>query len=370
VSEFQKRLLFYFASFGIWFALLFVLTGGLTGLPWIAGWHRWDSTWYVRIWKEGYTSDPKMMAFPPGYSWIIGPVSDLVGSFDLASLIVNSVAFLTAGILATEFICSRYAVSSTRFFIFFLSAPVAFYTFSVYSDAVFLLVFWTSLVVASKDPATMSPSEKWRAAVLLFFVPWIRLTGYALLIWTLFRRWFAFSVLATLTLWLSANAYFYGDPLHFLHIQQAFIMPKGSFLDGLSEACVSIFVINPYRFPRVDGHFWLQVAVFPVSSMILLFFTAGWFVRKKEFLIAATILAVMLFSRNQAFWRSVFRYDWPLMPLIAVPLLIEWDSARSSTHMRAWLQFLRRTAFWILTGVCFLIQFEFAMRMHLGYWTF
>ena len=369
MSDFQKRFLFYLAAFGIWFFILYVATGGGTDLPWTSDWHRWDASWYERIWTEGYTSDPKMMVFPPGYSWIVGPVSVVTHSFDLAALLVNLSAFFTCGVLTAEFFRERFAVPAAPFFVYFLSAPVAFYTFSVYSDAVFLLIFWVALMMACRDPAKMSRAEKWRAAIFLFFVPWVRLTGYALVAWVVFRRWFALSVLLTLALWLATNAYFQGDPFHFLHMQQVFTMPAGGFFVGLKEAINSILEKSPIGIPGSDWHFWFQVAVFPLASMVLLTVTSAWFASKKEYLIALTILAVMLFSRNQAFWRSVFRYDWPLWPLIAVPLLSNNRAAAESLRARV-RNTVRAAAFWVLAGTCFYIQIVFAIRMHQGYWSF
>ena len=369
----MPNLKFYIFAFVAWCTLLFSATGGFVNSNWLEGWQQWDAHWYVKIWQEGYFSDPRMSVFPPGYSWLVGPLSELMGSMGLAALLLNLGSLFTAAVLATEFCAKRFDLSARAFFIFFLSVPVTFYTFSIYSDAFFLLVFWGALLFAWRDPTLMNRREKIIASVYLFFVPVVRLTGYALLIWVLFRRWFAFTVLLTFSILLYVNWDHFADPFHFLHMQQKFTMPPGNFFDGFREASVTLFKSNPLEMPSREAHIWLQVAFLPMASMMLLLLLAAYFAVQGEWLVAVTIVTVMTFSRNQAFWRSAFRYDWPLLTLLAVPLLEKAGSEKKLQlfgHLFQPIRLLKRFSFVGLILVFAWLQIHLGIRMHQGAWSF
>jgi len=369
----MPHLKFYFFTFAAWLTLLFAATGGFVNSNWLAGWRQWDAHWYVKIWREGYFSDPRMSVFPPGYSWLVGPLSELIGSFGLAALLINVTSLFVAAVLATEFCAKRFDISARAFFIFFLSIPITFYTFSIYSDAFFLLVFWGALLFALRDPVTMSRREKIVASIYLFLVPVVRLTGYALLIWVLFRRWFASTVLITFSILLYVNWDLFGDPLHFLHMQQKFTMPPGNLFDGFREAWVTLFRSNPFEMASREAHIWLQVAFLPLASMVLLLLLAAYFAVTGEWLVAVTIATVLIFSRNQAFWRSAFRYDWPLLTLLAVPLLAKTGSEKKLQlfGQTLWpIRFLKRFSFVGLILIFAWLQIHLGIRMHQGAWSF
>ena len=362
----KSEVRFYLLGYVSWVLFLFLCTDGLSAAPliWLHGWFRWDSEWYAKIWLNGY-ADLRALVFPPGYPFVIGLISELTGSLETAALFVNLFSLFLATVIATEVLSNRLKLSKRRFFIFFLSSPVGFYVFSVYSDAVFLLLFFCALSLAIKPPVLTSRLQKIGAGAILFLMPFLRLAAFPLLIWVFFRRWFALTVLGALACWLFLNFYLSGDPLHFLARQQDFIMPSGSLIDGLRVAVHT--ALYPSETVGFGSWFYFQFAVLPLAAAVAIAAAALWFFMFGEHLIAVTIVAMALFVHNQAFWRSVLRYDWPLLTFVAAPLLYQQPGeVVRSRYARTWLKLL----FWTLVTLGFVIQVLFARRLHEGFWAF
>lgn len=368
--SFDQRLLFAVACFSIWFFTLFFFTHGDHGLrAWISEWHHWDAEWYEKIWLYGYASDPRMLVFPPGYSYIIGSLSWIFGSTSLAAFSINILCLFIAGYFLSRFLAERYEVSFYLVLIFFYSLPLNYYAFCVYSDSVFLLLFALAVIGATDRSKDESRTQKLATAALLFFLPLIRLAAYPLAVWLLFRRWSAAVIFFTLGAWLFINYQITGDALHFIQAQSDFKMPEGGFLTGLNEVMRTVSSLP--HFARGDSsgehgeiYFWFQVGWLPLLSMVTLTLTALWYARRHEYLLATTIIVMLLFSRNQAFWRSVFRYDWPLMIFAAAPLLARINSNSKFFRLGQTL------AFWGLVVLGFALQLIFAPRLHSGAWAF
>jgi hypothetical protein len=72
----------------------------------------------------------------------------------------------------------------------------------------------------------------------------------------------------------------------------------------------------------------------------------------------------LLVSYNQGFWRSVVRYDLPVVPVLCLPLLV---TAKSETGM---MSYISRAAFFALIFGQFTLQIYFARVFHTGGWAF
>ena len=155
--------------------------------------------------------------------------------------------------------------------------------------------------------------------------------------------------------------------LYFLGAQQDFIMPQGWLWHGMRYHAYELF-LPPPPWKVEDGFFWIEGTVLPWLSLLLLVVTTVWLVRKKESLLAVTVVTVALFSRNQAFWRSVLRYDLPLIPLMSVPWLA-W-AAKTRAEWQRPLKIGAALVFGILVALGFTLQWFLAVRMHAGAWTF
>jgi hypothetical protein len=358
----------YLSIFAIWVLLIFFATGGAHRHGWLAGWQRWDAHSYEQIWRQGYpAADPRTLVFPPGYPFAIGGLSKISSlSFFTTAVIFNLAAFFAASVLISEWLSRKFVVSAYLPFVFALSAPAAYFAFTAYSDILFMLLLWVLLRLAV--PARGAPRDRrdrgYKVAIaescLLFALPWIRLTGYALASWLLTRRMIALAVLGSLALWLALNRTIAGSAFYFLHAQELFSMPRGNFFQGLAHSAMHL--ASDVSGGRTLN--WLEFGFLPLFYLVVLTAAAIWLAKKREGLLALSTFAILVLSYNQGFWRSVVRYDLPLTPLLCLPLLVTSKSpSRTVFH-------LRQAAFYALVLVQFSLQIYFARIFHTGGWAF
>jgi hypothetical protein len=390
-NQFRHRLIQYVSIFLLWIAWVFFATndshfGNVS--QWVAGWQNWDALWYMRIWKEGYGSDLNMLAFPPGYSWLVGATSwSLHLPFAVTATIINLSSLFVGYIVASETLSARFNISRRKIFFLQIVSPTGFYAFSVYSDSVFYCLFWCALALALDQTTQATFQKKLASALLFLFIPWIRITGFTLLIWSLLKRRLSLFVLPSLALWFLINQKIGGSPFQFVKAQSAFAMPPGFFWDGLSYHIHDLLHLPDWASNNgINGWFWLQITVLPLLSLAILLLTSVWFAFNGEWLITVTILAIALFSRNQAFWRSVLRYDWPLMAFVGAALLNATKGNGNGNGNKKMppgtkTYFILRVGqkiklkfynalYYVYVLVAFVIQTAFAYRLHQGQWTF
>ena len=358
----RARYGFYLAVYLLWILLIFYATGGVhpAGQSWLGGWRQWDAHWYEQIWREGYpAADPRTLVFPPGYPVIVGIISKLLGSSFLATaLVLNLMAFFLTAVLATEWLSRKFAISSFLLFLFVLSAPAAYFAFTAYSDLLFMLLLWILLWFALAEHGPGRHTNIIAQSILLLALPWIRLTGYALGSWLFARRAVALAVLASLALWLAFNRMIAGSAFYFLRAQELFAMPRGDFFQGLADNLMHL------GSDWGRGTSWLEFGFLPLFYLCALTAAAIWLAKRREGLLALTVLSILLFSYNQGFWRSVVRYDLPLVPVLCLPLLV---SAKTGTGKGPYLS---RAAYYAVLLSQFSLQIYFARLFHAGGWAF
>jgi len=356
-----KRYAIYFCFFLAWVSLTFFMTGGRGDPSWLGNWQRWDARWYEQIWLHGYpASDPRTLVFPPGYPLVVGILSRVfLRSFLATGIFLNLIAFFTTATLISEWFARKFGVSPFLVFLFVLSSPASYFAFTSYSDILFMFLFWLLLWLAVSSPAMPGRKGLIAQAALLFVLPWIRITGYALAAWLLDRRVVAVSVLGSLALWLGFNEVVAGSPFYFLHAQQLFAMPSGNLFQGFFFSLERLFsndLANGFVIP------WLQFAVLPLFYFGTLVTASIWLVKKGESLLAITLLSILILSHNQGVWRSAVRYDLPILPVLCLPLLVKHDSRAAS--------YFYKTAFYLLVAGQFALQIAFARIFHSGGWAF
>ncbi len=359
-----ERVLFYVAIASLWVAAIISVTindqipGG-----WVAGWHRWDAEWYYQIWKDGWGFDPHTLVFMPVFPWLTGALADLTSlSFAAAAILINLPSYCVAGVIAAEFLDRRFKVPWWGVFVFHLCSPVAFFAFVPYSDALFCLLFWCAVVVVSEQ--SDFSFTRWRQhlppGLLLMLLPLVRMTGFALVVWVFFRRWSAFAALLALAFFLYMNLKVTGEALFFLNTQLEFAMPTGWFGDGLLAVVDEL--LRPPLLPE-QRVLWLQTSVLPLLSTLLILVTAGWLAGRRQWFFLGTLLAVAFFSRNQSYWRSVVRYDMPLVPMLALP----WLTPPKGHRLKSFAVYFLTVVLLILGLV---LQLGIGHRFHLGFWGF
>ena len=135
-------------------------------------------------------------------------------------------------------------------------------------------------------------------------------------------------------------------------------MPQGNFFQGLADSLIHV------GSDWGRGTSWLEFGFLPLFYLCALAAAAVWLAKRREGLLALSVVSIFLFSYNQGFWRSVVRYDLPLVPVLCLPLLV---TAKSGTGVASYVS---RAAFYALILGQFSLQIYFARLFHAGGWAF
>lgn len=362
MNQIRKHLRHYILIYVFWLLALWFFTSGINEpINWFLSWNKWDALWYEKIWDHGYlVTEPMSAAFPPGYPLFIGALSGILrANFHIIALIINVLTFFWTAVFAAEVLATRFPVSRLAVFVFTLSSPTSYFILSAYSDSFFSMLLWATLFTALLYPN--SKRARYIEAGLLFLMPWFRLTGYAMASWLVLRRWGALLIFVSLGAWLGFN-WLVGDQVdRFLSVQKLFSMPQGGVFEGLAY---TLRYIYPFRPPSaVDFDSWLGLHFLPLVYFILLVGTGLWLAYRKQWLLAVTLGSVLLMSHNQSFWRSVIRYNLPLIPFLGVFLMAL--ATRIYKH-----ELYRGIFIGTVIGMQFVLQFYFGNLFRLGFWGF
>jgi hypothetical protein len=338
---------------------------------WFDSWNHWDSYWYQFTWENEFPQDdPRNLVYAPGFAVLTGGLSKLLGSdFQRTALVFNCLSFWATAILFCELVARRFALPYRSILMLcFLSSPVSYFCFPAYSDPFFNLMAWTLIGLSLMDQEKLGESQRilirLAQPTLAFVMPWFRFTGYAFLSWLVLRKWFVLTALVTLSLWLTLNRAITGDPFYFLNTLELFDMRPGGFLVGFTSTIQRI--VSGPKGPTLElWQLWLGNDLLAMVYLLALTATALWLFWKKEFLLAITTLAILALSHNGSYWRSTLRYDWPLIPLLFVPLL-SWAVQGRTRRLK--------TAAWVaivfLLGIQFALQICYARAFLEGRWAF
>ena len=352
---------------------IFVLatTEGRSLGTWIDSWNHWDSYWYQFTWENGYPQDdPRNLVYAPGFAFFTGGLSQLFGSdFQRTALVVNCLSFWATAIIFCELVARRFALPyRSILMVCFLSSPTSYFCYPAYSDAFFNLLAWTLIAISLIDQEKLSNSQRVLVRLaqptIAFVMPWFRLTGYAFLSWLVLRKWFVLTALVTLASWLTLNRAITGDYFYFLNTLGLFDMGPGGFVVGLSSTLQRI-AAGPEGPSLESWQLWLGNDILSLAYLLALTATALWLFWKKESLLAITTLAILALSHNGSYWRSTLRYDWPLIPLLFLPLLT-WavQGKTKGLKMAAWVAIVS------LLGIQFALQISYARAFLEGRWAF
>jgi|GEM_PF-3214201 len=354
-----------------WVLLLYGATGGGALDPWVENWGRWDAHLYLRIWQEGYAADPALMAFPPGFPVLTGALSSVTPlSFFGAGSVISLVSLVMAGTVLAAMVKRDFGVPGPLVFAFWLCGPAAYFALAPYSDLLFCVLLFSAWYWLTAP--TLTRSERFMLIIVLLLLPLIRITGLALLALLLLRRWQALALLPGLGLFLWLNHQTAGNAFHFLAVQKAFLMPEGQLLDGLHRSSTGLSPVPPVE-QVVPFLHWLQFNAVPMTQLLLLGLTSLWLLWRRHWVLAVSLMAILLMSHNQAFWRSVVRYNLVLWPLVSLPVLC-W--IRSRLDRAETVSGFRHSV--VIPALCLgavmmlslMMQLRFAAVFHRGGWGF
>lgn len=362
VATFQRENLYvYGAIYVLWTLLLVIVTDWYSAGPWFAQWNRWDSEWYQQIFENGY--DPvRLLVYPPVYPFVVGLLSKISFlSFHAAAVVVNTLSYFAGLVILSEALSAKFDLRQYRIwlFLFALSTPASYFVLSSYSDSLFFFLLWLLIAITILEWWKIKPWIKYLYGALFILLPAVRITGYALLSWTVVKRWAAALVLVTLAGWLYLHYYYTGDPFFFLKGQELFGMAPGGFFSGLYHSWSNLTNM-PVPLFSDDWNNWLAISLLPIIMLIIMVATGIWLAYKQQWLLALTLFSLVIMSFNQGMWRSVVRYIMPLYGLLGLMLL---DISEPPQGRLRWI-------FFTVLGLSFLIQFYFAIIFHSGGWAF
>lgn len=116
----------------------------------INGWIKLDSGYFISVAQSGYQSQSPTAAFFPGYPALIRAASYLcLGNMVAAALLVSNAALLAALVVLYRLTEREYDEPTARRAVLYLCLfPTAFFLFTAYSEAVFLLAALGALALA------------------------------------------------------------------------------------------------------------------------------------------------------------------------------------------------------------------------------
>ncbi len=127
-----------------------------TGHRWVEGWAQWDSGWYHRIARDGYSyveGRQSSVVFFPLYPLLMRAAGGAVGSVYLAGILVTVAAGVASAALFFTWVRDRLSpAAATASLLLFVLYPYAFFLFgAVYADAVFIAAVIGAFVLLERD---------------------------------------------------------------------------------------------------------------------------------------------------------------------------------------------------------------------------
>lgn len=114
-------------------------------------WQRFDTIWYLKIAREGYTDAASVVYFPL-YPFLVRIVSALVGNAMLAALIVSNLTLIGALAMLYRLSAALFDASSARRTVaYWLLFPTAFFLCTAYTESLFMFLTLAAFDCARRD---------------------------------------------------------------------------------------------------------------------------------------------------------------------------------------------------------------------------
>ncbi|MEW5739889.1 MAG: mannosyltransferase family protein [Myxococcota bacterium] len=281
---------------------------GVLGMPpmdgpeWMQSWFRWDSGWYLRIIREGYSAShcglpegpcqQASISFFPAYPLTVRFLSATGLPVTVASFLLNAVCLVLAlwalKRLATKLLGEECAATTGWVL---LAYPSTIFFTAGYAEALFAAsTLWAVVLIAE--------GRAWHAAPLLAVGALARphglvLVGACVLGALVRRQWLRALPLALLPS-LAVGAYMawqqsaFGDPLAFIHARKAWFAPVPPLVNIQNYWDSLISLPSP-------------LLVLDFSSVVLLGVTAVWAFRRlpAEYGLYTLLLVVLPLANGQ-----------------------------------------------------------------------
>lgn len=308
------------------------------GNNWVNIWDRWDAGVYKTIATSSYNLinikpdyGSFLSHFLPLYSVIMAMVSWLLTiSLTKAGILVSTVSIIAASIMLyklvyLDFKNERVAWLSVLFLNFY---PTSYFTISVYSESLFLLLVITGFYCLRKEYFFISGLAA-AGAILTRIVGIVFLPIYALYFFYSYKKHLGFNLkiiypfllsLAALVLYFIINKFYYGDYFYFLTEKVSFnttkhlILPlKETFFDLLAIFKNSNFLNQEFMTTRGWN------AIFTLFALVVT--AIG--IRKINWVYSAYSLSSILIFSSLSWGISNARYTLSAFPIFIVLAFIK-----------------------------------------------
>lgn len=115
-------------------------------------WQRWDTGWYLKIAKIGFDSTDGSIAYSPLFPALIHVLGSISGNYLASALVITNLCTLLAYLLLYELACMNGMDKDQAFHSVLTLAvfPTAFFLFSGYTEALFLVLVLATIIAAQK----------------------------------------------------------------------------------------------------------------------------------------------------------------------------------------------------------------------------
>ena len=304
---------------------------------WLNIWDRWDSKVYKTIAQSSYNFiDIKLdfwaflSHFPPLYSLTMAVVSRLLNiSMTNAGVLVSLTAIIVASNMLYKLVYLEVKKEGVAWLsvIFLNLYPTSYFSISIYSESLFLLMAIWSFYCLKKEYYFLSGLAA-AGAVLTRFVGVVFIPIYILYFLCSYKKsgfnlkiiYLPLLSLIGLIAYLTINRFYFGDYFYFLNEKLSFNTTK-HLIFPLKETCLNFLAIfKSYNFS--DGVFMMTRGWNAIFTLLSLVITVFGF-RKINWIYAAySLISILIFS-SLSWGISNARYTLSVFPIFITLALIE-----------------------------------------------
>jgi hypothetical protein len=307
---------------------VFPYKGAEPARGWLGMWQRFDVLWYQAIAERGYGANAGDIHFPPLYPLLVSAAGRaLGGGYFFAGWLIAQVALVASLGLLFQMTAARWdGQTARRAVVFTILFPTAFFFFTVYAEALFLL--WSLLCFRSLG------RKEWAwAGFFVFLAILTRLQGVALMVPLTYCVWWEWQTEKRVGM---AHAFMLGVPL----LACAFYLGMRALAGEASivpthEPQLNARLAMPwdnvvYAVQTIAAGIFLTADILNLAATVgaVVILARGWRMLPREMALyaAATIVVVMLRYVDTQPLNSMTRYLLTLFPLTMA--LAVWSKNR------------------------------------------
>lgn len=305
---------------------------------WINIWDRWDARVYKAIADSSYRPInieldywSFLSHFPPLYSLIMTIASGLLTiSLTNAGILVSTISIIVASIMLYKLVYLDFKNERVAWLsvIFLNLYPTSYFTISIYSESLFLLLVITSFYCLRKEYYLGSGITA-GLAILTRFVGIVFLPIYALYFLYSYKKHRVFNLkviypfllsLAGLIIYFIINKFYYGDYFYFLTEKLSFNTTKHLILP-FKETYLDLLAI--FKNSNFSNHYFMITQGWNAIFTLFALAVSVIGIRKINWIYSAYSLSSILIFASLTWGISNARYTLSVFPIFIILALIK-----------------------------------------------